>query len=637
MHFRPVMAFVASCITFSIIHPACAEEVADQGHIRYLKDHYTIRLNADGLPRTERDFIIRAIDDTGVKQLIQQYLTANKDKNLLTITAAETLKADGTVIPVPDADRKVQQGMLGGVSYPEQQLTQMTFPKLAVGDAIHLHYVYQRTKSDLPGGHSDAYYFGRDVIRENTRFTLEFPAALKLQFVTHELQPVQDQTKDGTRQLVWQFENTKVTQGDFGVVNNWQYTPHLMTTTFADWKAIAQAYQQGAAEKTILSEKVRKLTAQLTEGITEDREKARVLYDWVRKNIRYVASYIGDGGMVPNNTDTILERLYGDCKDHATLLEAMLGAAGIEASQVLIDADNDNYTLPPLPVFWFNHAINYLPGLHMYLDSTSDTTPFGMLPEYDRGHPVLITKGFEKVTETPALRAADLSAVRQTKTSVGINGEWKRVTRIGGKGLAAVLNREFLEGIGRGNEATWARNYLNSNTLSGSAELIAETAAEKTGFDYRFEENLNNMISQPEAAAVLMLPALDGPVNLDGIMKRYNESRRSTDFKCNSFEIRDETEMVLAPSLKAIYLPKNVRLNSGPVFADIRYEQRGQTIISKRHFGIDSERSWCAAEEYPRFQKAMKLVEKALEARVLYLRSDNRDKHKTKPTKQQTS
>jgi hypothetical protein len=56
--------------------------------------------------------------------------------------------------------------------------------------------------------------------------------------------------------------------------------------------------------------------------------------------------------------------------------------------------------------------------------------------------------------------------------------------------------------------------------------------------------------------------------------------------------------MVLVPSLKAIYLPKNVRLNSGPVFADIRYEQRGQTIVTKRHFGIDSDRSWCAAEEY---------------------------------------
>jgi hypothetical protein len=54
MHFRPVTALVASYIILSVIHPACAEEVADQGHIRYLKDHYTVRMNADGLPRTER-------------------------------------------------------------------------------------------------------------------------------------------------------------------------------------------------------------------------------------------------------------------------------------------------------------------------------------------------------------------------------------------------------------------------------------------------------------------------------------------------------------------------------------------------------------------------------------------------------
>jgi hypothetical protein len=53
------------------------------------------------------------------------------------------------------------------------------------------------------------------------------------------------------------------------------------------------------------------------------RSKVRALHHWVASNIRYIAVSIEDGGFVPRSAEQVLANLYGDCKDHVVLLEAL--------------------------------------------------------------------------------------------------------------------------------------------------------------------------------------------------------------------------------------------------------------------------------------------------------------------------
>ena len=79
----------------------------------------------------------------------------------------------------------------------------------------------------------------------------------------------------------------------------------------------------------------------------------------------------------------------GDCKDHTTLLQALLAVKGIASTPVLINS-GDAYTLPEVPaVDIFNHVINYVPSLDLYADSTARYTSFGLLPFDDSGKPVI--------------------------------------------------------------------------------------------------------------------------------------------------------------------------------------------------------------------------------------------------------
>ena len=73
------------------------------------------------------------------------------------------------------------------------------------------------------------------------------------------------------------------------------------------------------------------LAQSLTAGLTDERSKVNALYQWVSQNIRYVSVAIGNGGWVPHPAAQGLEHRYGDCKDHAVLMQALLLAVGIQA------------------------------------------------------------------------------------------------------------------------------------------------------------------------------------------------------------------------------------------------------------------------------------------------------------------
>jgi hypothetical protein len=182
-------------------------------------------------------------------------------------------------------------------------------------------------------------------------------------------------------------------------------------STLADHAALAKAYQQGLVGKTTVSPAVRALQQRVVKGIAGTRAQALALADWVRLNIRYVAVYVGDGGVVPHAADEVLAAGYGDCKDHATLLEALLDAAGIPSTQALING-SDAYALPKIDAFAvLNHVINYVPGIDLFIDTTAANVAPGYLPDMDLAKTTILTKtGEDRRTPSSQSRSVTTEA-----------------------------------------------------------------------------------------------------------------------------------------------------------------------------------------------------------------------------------
>ncbi len=89
--------------------------------------------------------------------------------------------------------------------------------------------------------------------------------------------------------------------------------------------------------------------------------------------------------------DQILARRFGDCKDKASLMHALLEAMGIDSRLVLLRMRRlGRVPEAPASLAIFNHAILYVPDLDLWLDGTASYSGSGDLPSEDRGATVLV-------------------------------------------------------------------------------------------------------------------------------------------------------------------------------------------------------------------------------------------------------
>src|SRR4029077_8829605 len=138
--------------------------------------------------------------------------------------------------------------------------------------------------------------------------------------------------------------------------------------------------------------------ADLTANQPDRLAKMKALAEFVQRQVRYVAIEIGIGGYQPHNASDVFAHRYGDCKDKATLMSAMLHEIGVDSYYVLVDTER-GIVVPSFPSPRFNHAILAIKlpddvstaslyavvnhpqlGKLLFFDPTSEYTPMGYLP-----------------------------------------------------------------------------------------------------------------------------------------------------------------------------------------------------------------------------------------------------------------
>jgi transglutaminase-like putative cysteine protease len=145
------------------------------------------------------------------------------------------------------------------------------------------------------------------------------------------------------------------------------------------------------------SVEIKALTDSLIKGITSNKEKVRKIYDWVQKNIKYVAFEDGDNGFVPREARLVLLRKYGDCKDKTSLLVSMMKSQGLKASYTWIGTRDIPYRFSDFATgLNINHMIavwwddNNNP---VVLDGTTLHHRLEDIPSFIQGKECLIDKG----------------------------------------------------------------------------------------------------------------------------------------------------------------------------------------------------------------------------------------------------
>ena len=147
------------------------------------------------------------------------------------------------------------------------------------------------------------------------RVTLSVPASLPM--YVHTANGVagsnKPQVKNGIAHWEWRVRNTEPLPSQNWSTSAWEFSPTIMASTYPDYSALGRAYHLKAGEAAKVTPKVQAQARadEITRGIDDRRAQAAALYEWVAKNIRYVAVYLGNGGLEPNTADSILANHYG--------------------------------------------------------------------------------------------------------------------------------------------------------------------------------------------------------------------------------------------------------------------------------------------------------------------------------------
>ena len=143
---------------------------------------------------------------------------------------------------------------------------------------------------------------------------------------------------------------------------------------------------------------------ELAAGAQTEMDRIKAIARYVQK-IQYISIQVGvgrGGGYVPHSATEVFAKSYGDCKDKANFMRAMLSALKIQAYLVSITADDPSYVRAEwASPHQFNHCIIAIKigdetkadavvthpklGRLLIFDPTDPYTPVGDLPEPEQG------------------------------------------------------------------------------------------------------------------------------------------------------------------------------------------------------------------------------------------------------------
>jgi hypothetical protein len=434
IYFRFINAFFLIALVFTTFAAAAADDglpawlkqAAASSAPAYAKDvravvlhkEQQVTLGGDGKLVTIDNYAVRILTREGRQAAVAvapYYVSFGKvrDMNGWTIRPDGTVKEFGkkSIIDViADPDDVYNEGRAKIIDASEEV------------DAGSVFGYTVTTEESQPLFYQDIWSFQSQLPTLSSRYTLNLPTGWTASNITFNHPNIQPQVNGSS--YTWELRGlapiadepmspTVKNLAPYIAVN---YAPQSaaqsVNRAFADWTAVSRWGSGLHDSQVIVDDAVAAKARDLTANAKTELEKIQAIGKFVQ-NLQYISIDIGVGGgngYRPRPSNTVLGRGYGDCKDKANLMRALLKALKIEAYPIAIFSGDPTYVRAE----WasprqFNHCIIAVKvgdetktatvinhpklGRLLIFDATDPYTPVGDLPDYEQGSSALIMAG----------------------------------------------------------------------------------------------------------------------------------------------------------------------------------------------------------------------------------------------------
>jgi hypothetical protein len=301
-------------------------------------------------------------------------------------------------------------------------------------ETIEIEYEEDIT-SNIDLGYWDIQQDEQSIQNASCQVLIDANAGFRYSNQNTTIQPQTSQT-DGKSLYIWGVKNLKAIKLEeraepwrvlpkiYFASNNFVY--YGVPGNLSSWKTYGD-WQKG------LNSDVCSLTPQreaeirkMTDSIKTDKEKAKFLYSYMQKNMRYVSIQLGIGGLKPFPASFVDEKKYGDCKALCNYMCALLKAVGIPAyyAKVRAGANEEPYN-PAFPNDISNHIIVCVPFKTdtTWLECTNPFQPFGKLGTFtENRNALIITEDGGRLVNTPHSTMKDNQLNSEAHISLDADG-----------------------------------------------------------------------------------------------------------------------------------------------------------------------------------------------------------------------
>lgn len=353
-------------------------------------------------------------------------------------------------------------------------------------------------------------YFGWDIPVVEDRFNLILPQGFSIKTFTDGYHSVVAEAAPERGTWSWVLRDPLYTPQEPLIASSAQVDARVLVQinpptgaekeftprTFTNWGDVADWLQALNANQCDQSPELVARVRELTAGLTDQVVKIRALGRYVQKT-RYIGineDLNAGHGMQPRKASLVFSRGYGDCKDKANLLRAMLREIGVTSYLVSAMTERkyrvrEDCASPGQ----FNHAILAIAvddsvhfpsvvstekwGHLLFFDPTSEYTILGDLPEAIQGSKAHIqTEGSDALITLPVMPVQeDLALKRQVRLRLAESGDVQVEGSVAAYRQAGARLRREIEAANLPQELEKLVGKQLSDSFRGAAVLEKKT------------------------------------------------------------------------------------------------------------------------------------------------------------------
>ena len=443
-----------------------------------------------------------------------------------------------------------------------------------------IHYAVKITKSKFLQITALSLLYERSLVKEG-KVVVETTPNTPIKYKQQHMEEPERQEKNGIIKYTWKYHYVPLQNIEINADYNTAEIPQLTIVplhykygekgSWESWQTFGNWIFRLNKGRDILPESEKRKVMQLIAGISDNKEKAAILYRYLQQSTRYINVTIDIGGLQSYPAEYVCTNRYGDCKALSNYMLALLKYADIPAYYTLINSGRNYPEIDEnFPFQAFNHAILTIPfdSDTIFLETTNKNIPFGYVPTSIQGKKALmISENNTRFITLPIKKAAEVSCSRNIyvrNNSVQLNS-----TQRGG-------NYEDFNFLNAHLNKTITDKYLRNNILPIGAYQL-------TNYDFH--------ITSPDSAQI----DLNAQLKMENVINKYDNNIIITPFAILLPKYEYPTNRILGVQINIptyykdtiIYelgsgitkIPENIEINTPFGFYNLRFELASNKFI----------------------------------------------------------